>query len=299
MKKIVGILAILALLFPAISVAQENLCQVKISASTKGKRNVFLAGGEAYILFESYITQARANNIRVDPTTVVVHLWDGGRLVSYEVGFMERMNQALAGRAIMDIWKRKLANVKAQYNEQELRKAHELGWDIVCLGETKQVKMGEMKQLSLGTCSSEAKNHINAGLSFINTKQVDNAIKEFEYAIKVSPTCTTAYANLVSAHVVKGNYNLAIEKFNEGLKKAGEDPFLYITGAVAYTKSKQYDMALQTLEKAVSMKQKDEKRFSELVPFLESKEFDPLIQARRKDFCELMVKHYIPNRKCR
>ncbi|MCX7981257.1 MAG: hypothetical protein N3A68_09545, partial [Bacteroidia bacterium] len=112
-------------------------------------------------------------------------------------------------------------------------------------------------------------------------------------------TCPIAYANLVSAHVAKGNYSLAIEKFNEGVKKAGEDPFLYVTGAIAYTKNKQYDMALQTLEKAVSMKQKDERKFGEVVPFLESNEFDPLIKARKREFCELMLKHYIPNRKCR
>ncbi|MCS7278232.1 MAG: tetratricopeptide repeat protein, partial [Aquificaceae bacterium] len=211
MKKVISILV---LLLPAISVGQENLCQTKISTSTKGKRNVFLAGGEAYMLFENYLRQAESKNVRVNPAKVVVHFWNGSRTVSYEVGLMERMGDALAGKNIMDVWKKRLASANAQYNEQELKKAHELGWDIVCIGETKQVKVGE--------CSSEAKNHINAGLSFINTKQVDNAIREFEYAIKVSPTCPTAYANLVSAHVAKGNYSLAIEKFNEGVKKAGE-----------------------------------------------------------------------------
>lgn len=96
------VLLILALLLPATSIGQENLCQTKISTSTKDKKNVFLAGGEAYTLFENYIRQAK-----VDPGNVVVHFWDGNKTVSYEVGIWERFGYGFSGMSVMDIWKKK------------------------------------------------------------------------------------------------------------------------------------------------------------------------------------------------
>lgn len=281
--------AFLTLLVHAAVNAQSNICTIKVAQEKKDKRVVFLAGGNGYELLERYLAEAKTSGVSVSPTSIEVKLWDGKVQKNYSISWGER----LGGEPAMNIWKKKLSKVNAIYSEQELIKAHQMGWDILCVG---QVTKKEEKK---GECSVEAKSYISSGVNFVNAKQIDNAIKEFEYAVKISPSCPIAYANLVSAHVAKKNYAIAIEKFREGTEKAGEDPFLYITGVVAYINSKQPDKALETLEKVLTMKQKDEKKFGEVISFIESKDFDPLIKERKKEFCDLMLKYSIPHTKCR
>lgn len=293
MKKV--LLAVIFLLIPIVSIGQENLCQVKISPSVKGRRNVLLMGGDAYTLFQSYVNQTKSANVKIDYTGIIVHFWDGSKIVSQQIGWFERAAKALLAKGVEDVWKERLSKRDAQYNEQELKKAYQLGWDIFCVGEQSQVKKGE--------CSSEAKIHVDKGIIFMRTGDLDSATREFEYAIKVSPTCALAYGNLVSAHIAKNNYNLAIEIFNKGREKVGEDPFLYMRGTVAYIKNRQYDLALQTLEKTLSIKQKDETKFTEsFYKSLKSGEFEPLIRERKRDFCDLVLRYslsIIYNEKCK
>lgn len=262
--------------------AQSNLCSVKIGAKVEGKRNVLLMGGNAYSLLEKYFSEANSKGIKVNPRGVVVHVWDGSKMQSFELGWAT----VFSGEPVMQMWKKRLSGIEAKHNLQELKKAHDLGWDIVCVGMAQ-----EKPQTRKGECSAEAKNHINIGIGFINNKQVDNAIKEFREAIRISPTCPLAYANLVSAYVVKKDYNLAINTYREGLEKAGEDGFLHMTGAIAHTAKKEYDLALIALDKALQKGYKN-------AEVLASRELRDLRTAKRKEFCDLMYKYSVPLKEC-
>lgn len=262
--------------------AQSNLCTVKIGAKAEGKRNVLLMGGNAYSLFEKYISEANSKGVKVNPRGVVVHVWDGSKMQSFELGWAT----VFSGEPAMQIWKKKLSGLEAKHNPQELKKAHDLGWDVVCIGMAQ-----EKPQAKKGECSPEARSHINTGIGFVNNRQVDNAIKEFKEAIRLSPTCALAYANLVSAYVVKKDYNLAINTYREGLEKAGEDGFLHMTGAIAHTARKEFDLALVALDKALHKGYRN-------AEVLASKELKDLRTAKRKEFCDLMYKYSIPLREC-
>lgn len=159
---------------------------------------------------------------------------------------------------------------------------------IVLLLSLYLLRQSEPKKVA---CTLEAQNHINTGISFINNGQLDNAIKEFEAAINASPTCALAYANLVSAYVVKKDYNLAIETYKTGLEKAEEDGFLHMTGAIAYAARKDFDLALVSLGKALEKGYKD-------IDVLASNELKSLRVNKNKEFCELMNKYSIALKDC-
>lgn len=264
------------------SLAQGNLCTVKITGKAEGKKNLLLMGGDAYSLLDKYIAEANKKGIKANPRGIVVHVWDGSKMQSFELGWATM----LSGEPAMQIWKKKLSGLEARFNQQELKKAHDLGWDIVCIGATQ-----EQPQAKKGECSTEAKNYINTGIGFINNKQVDNAIKEFREAIRVSPSCPLAYANLVSAYVVKKDHNLALNTYKEGIEKAGEDGFLHMTGAIAHTARKEFDLALISLDKALQKGYKN-------AEVLASKELNDLRTAKKKEFCDLMYKYSIPLKEC-
>ncbi len=262
--------------------AQTNVCNTRISNKTEGKRNVLLMGGDAYSLLEKYFSEAKSKNINVSPRSVVVHVWDGSKMQSFELNWAT----VLTGEPPMQIWKKKLSGIEAKLNQQELSKAYNLGWDIVCIGST-----STSEEPKRGECTPEAKNYINLGIGFVNNKQIDNAIKEFNQAIKVSPSCPLAYANLVSAYVAKKDYNLAIETYKKGIEKAGDDGFLHMTGAIAYSLRKDFDLALVSLEKSLEKGYKN-------VDVLVSKDLKDLRTAKKKEFCDLMSKYSVPIKEC-
>jgi len=274
--------------------AKQNLCTVKIAKSSTGKRHVLLMGGNAYDLLQKYLSDAKSRGISIDPGNVVVHTFEGSALKSYELSNLERL---FSGKPVMQMWRDRLSKVESIYNTKELSKAHNMGWDIVCVGEVTQQVEGQKpveqkkEEAKKGECSTEAKNHINIGIGFINNKQVDNAIREFSEAVRLSPTCPLAYANLVSAYVVKRNYNLAIETYKKGIEKAGEDGFLHMTGAIAYTMHKDFDLALVSLEKSLEKGYKN-------VDVLVSKDLKDLRTNKKKEFCDLMNKYSIAIKEC-
>ncbi len=275
-------------LFSSVVLAQENPCTVKVSNGNK----VFLAGGNAYALFEKYLNEAKSKGIKVNLRNLEVVYWDG----RVQKTIKPQWGQIFSGEPISSWWKAQLSNVEAKYDQKNLMLAHQYGWDVVCINPTlpatsKDQKPQEQPKAKKGECSTEAQNHINLGISFINNKQVDNAIKEFEEAVKLSPTCPLAYANLASAHLVKNNINKAKDMYLKGVEQAGDDGFLHVVGAVIYTKRKEYDYALSALEKALKAGYKD-------ISVLESKDLKPLMYARKKDFCDLMISHSIPLKPC-
>lgn len=155
-----------------------------------------------------------------------------------------------------------------------------------------EVNENQNKSASLGEkCSLKANDHINAGIAFINSKQVLNAIKEFQMAVKESPSCPIAYGNLVSAHVLNNDLRLAEEAYKTGIEKAGDDGFLHATGAIAYSKRKEYDLALIALEKSLGLGYKN-------IDMLAGPDMRGLRVSKKQEFCNLMVKYSVAIKDC-
>lgn len=251
---------------------------------------VFLAGGNAWQLFEAYI-----NKEKIKLGDLKVKIWDGKDFKEYKINWTDY----LSGEGVKNIWKRKLSKVEAKYDPRAIELAKQYGWEIFVVkpipAKKEEAKERESKEPANRpegqACSSEAKSHINLGLQFIQNKQIDNAIKEFSQAKKLSPSCALAYANLVSAYCLQKNYNLAIDTYREGLNKAGNDGFLHVTGAIAFTLKGDFDYALQALEKALQANYRDKKIF-------EAPDFKPLFKTRKNEVCTLLEKFGVITKEC-
>lgn len=278
---------ILAILLVSNIYAQTNLCQIKVSSGKK----VYLAGGDALGLFERYLQEANKKGVKINLRGLEVVFWDGKTERTVKPGW----GTLFSGEGIKTWWKKELQNREAKFDSNRVAKALQYGWDVVCISDQPQVsasKGSETKDYSKkGVCSEETKHSINLGISFINNKQIDNALKEFIHAVSIGPTCPLAWANLISAYVLKENYNLAIDAYKSGLEKAGEDAFLHITGAIAYIKRKEFDYALEALEKGLKLGYKDK-------AILSGREFQPLFVKRKKDFCSLLDKYGVVLKEC-
>ncbi len=140
-------------------------------------------------------------------------------------------------------------------------------------------------------CGIKATSDINLGLQFIQNKQFDQATKEFKAAIQSSPTCGDAYANLVSTYILRKDYDLAIDTYKQGISKVKNDGHLYYTGAVTFVKKGQYDYALDALKKALKNGFKEQDAYT-------SQDLKPLLDNKKKDFCNLLSSYAVTIKQC-
>lgn len=271
-------------LISQLSFASE--CKVKVNKSNQEKRSVLLAGGNAYQLLESYIQELKKNNIEAKAGDIKVYFYTGQELKEVELSWRDW----LTGKGVQEMWKSKLSKYEAKINSQELAKADKMGFDIYCISSEPATQKQSQQTAKKGVCSPDSNSHIQLGIQFINNKDYDNAQKEFEAATKIS-NCPLAYANLASVYLLKKNYNFAVDTYKKGLEVAGEDGFLYFTGAVIYTQKKDYDYALDALSKALKLGFSDKS-------LLTSAELKPLLKERKKEFCGLLDNYKIVIKEC-
>ncbi len=275
-------------LFINLSFGVEDLCKVSINPSKSDERTVLLMGGNAWDLFKAYINELKKRSVEFGYRDIVVKVWDGKKLVDVDMSVWD----LLTGEAPEKIWQNKLKDIQAKYNDKVLYDAHNLGWDVYCLPEQGKATAKDFSKSAKGECSLEAKMHINLGVQLVQNRKYENALKEFKAAVEKSPSCALAYVNLANLYLLKGDYNIALDTYKEGVKKAGDDPYLHFTGALIYTKRKEYDYAIRALEKAL------QSGFKDVELLKKNKDIRPLKRKKRKEFCELMLKYNIPLKEC-
>lgn len=282
---------LLSLLFIFYGVNAADLCQVKIDKNKKEKRIVLLMGDNAWNLFDSYVNQLKQSVGDVKLRDITVKVWDGKDFKEYSLNVWSM----LTGEGDTKLWQDRLKKVNALYDEKALAKAYNLNWDIYCISPNVKPSSTSGNQTThnkIGECNVEAKNHINLGIQFINNKDYDNAVKEFKNAVDKSKECPLAYANLINAYLLKKNYNFAIDTYKEGVKNAGNDGFLHISGAIAYVKKGDYDYALTALNNALVA------GFKDVDTIKNTPELRTLLNKKKKDFCEIMIKYNLPLKEC-
>jgi tetratricopeptide (TPR) repeat protein len=277
------------------------------SCKSDKKRSVFLAGGNAWTLFSQYVEHLKKQNIKYDLRSIKVQFFDGQQLRTITFDWRDW----LSGESAMKMWESKLKKYEAVYNQAELNKARSLGIDIFCVSDQETEIRIEGKKLSIlmqrqegenlsmqsstevkkGDCKPDAKRYVDLGIQFAMNKNYENAIKELKQAISISPGCALAYGNLISVYILTKDYNLAIDTYKEGLKNAGDDGFLHYMGAIAHIYRKEYDYALNSIEKAIKFGFTDPE-------YYKKSDLYPLIQHKKKEFCKILNENKVIIKQC-
>jgi tetratricopeptide (TPR) repeat protein len=278
-----------------------------ISCQGGKERTVFLAGGNAWTLFSEYVEYLKKQNIKYSVRNIKVQFFDGQQLRTITLDWRDW----LAGESAMKMWERKLKKYEAVYNQAELNKVRSLGIDIFCVSDQeteiriegkkfdiqKQKPEGEKSNIQnstgekKGDCNPDAKRYVDLGVQFAMKKDYENAIKELKQAISISSGCAVAYGNLISIYILTKDYNLAIDTYKEGLKNAGDDGFLHYMGAIAHTYRKEYDYALNSIEKAIKLGFTNPE-------YYKKSDLHPLIQHKKKEFCKILNENKVVIKEC-
>ncbi len=92
--------------------------------------------------------------------------------------------------------------------------------------------------LTLSGCQSPtrtAEEHNGLGIALIDDGQYEQAIEEFNQAIELDPNCATAYNNRAYAYIRKGQWDLAIADCNKAIELDPNQAAPYNNRAHAYS----------------------------------------------------------------
>ena len=93
----------------------------------------------------------------------------------------------------------------------------------------------------------------NRGLSYKNKGQYDRAIEDYDQAIKLNPHYTDAFNNRGVAYKNKGQYDRAIQDYDQAIKLNPNFVFAFSNRGVAYGKKGQYDRAIEDYDQAIKL----------------------------------------------
>ncbi|MCB7129499.1 MAG: tetratricopeptide repeat protein [Candidatus Brocadiales bacterium] len=106
------------------------------------------------------------------------------------------------------------------------------------------------------TTMDEALKHFNSGNSYFKEGKFDDAIPEFEEAVRLNPRFAMAYSFLGACYVSKGKYGLAIRQVEEAIKLDPQEAGYHYNLGMVYVKKDQYELAIKPLEEAVRLNPK-------------------------------------------
>ena len=93
----------------------------------------------------------------------------------------------------------------------------------------------------------------NQGISFLESRQYDEAIKSFSDAIAINPQHAVAYCNRGVAWFYKGDYDRAISDYNRALAINPRYTGAYCNRGVLWTNKGDYDRAISDYKKALDI----------------------------------------------
>ena len=103
---------------------------------------------------------------------------------------------------------------------------------------------------------NDAGAYLNRGVAYMQKRQFDQAISDFNKALEINPSYAEAYDNRGGAYVAKGQYDLAILDFNKVLEVNPRNPGSYTNRGTAYMNKGMYDQAISDHTKAVEINPK-------------------------------------------
>jgi tetratricopeptide (TPR) repeat protein len=152
--------------------------------------------------------------------------------------------------------------------------------------------------LFLGCVSARPKKFYDIGYKNNNNGEYDYAIENFENALKIDSEYADAYSGLAYAYYKKGNFEQAINYCNKSIAIDPEIPRNYLYLGYIFMEQKKYTDAINKLNKYIGIKADDEVAYSNRgIAYVEIGEIDLAIQDFTKAIdLELVLSHNYKNR---
>ncbi len=107
----------------------------------------------------------------------------------------------------------------------------------------------QQKQIKL----ENAEFYASRGLAYLEKRQYDKAILDFNKVLKMNPADANAYHNRGRAHGERGQYDLAISDYTNALKINPRYADAYFNRGLAYHAKGQYDQAISDYTNALKI----------------------------------------------
>jgi spermidine synthase len=97
----------------------------------------------------------------------------------------------------------------------------------------------------------------SSGTAYAKLGQYQRAIEDFNQAIRLEPDDALAYNSRGFAYNQLGQYQLAVKDFNQAIRLEPDDALAYNSRGFAYNQLSQYQLALDDFNKAISLQPDD------------------------------------------
>ena len=99
----------------------------------------------------------------------------------------------------------------------------------------------------------EALNHFEVGFALYEKGQLEEAIVEYDKAIRLDPQLAKAYTNRGSAYGSLGQEQRALQDFNEAIILDPQDAIAYNGRGAAYSELGKFEKAIKDLDQAIRL----------------------------------------------
>lgn len=183
--------------------AEARDCEWRIAASTNGHRTVVLAGGDAWSLFQQYMTEVKRRDLPVSLWNTTVRISRGGEVDVYELGWLER----LSGESAKALWQRNLAGRHAALDQGLMAAAHEGGWDICTHPAPPPPPPPDTNPAKTSAAPAyDAVAFFKSGIQYAARRDYRNALQEFKAAERISPHFEGLAMNMGVAYMQLKDY---------------------------------------------------------------------------------------------
>jgi tetratricopeptide (TPR) repeat protein len=95
--------------------------------------------------------------------------------------------------------------------------------------------------------------YVNRGTAYYNKGDYNRAIQDYDQAIRLDPKYMPAYYSRGSAYFKKSDYDPAIQDLNEAIRLNPNDTSAYVVRGDAYREKGDYDPAIQDFNEAIHL----------------------------------------------
>jgi|SRR6266446_6952130 tetratricopeptide (TPR) repeat protein len=123
--------------------------------------------------------------------------------------------------------------------------------DVIIGGCSAMIQAGQGSPKQLATAFN------NRGVAYKSKGEFDRALEDYNQAILLNPSFASAYNNRGVIYRLKGDYNRAIRDYDEAIWLDNNIPALFYNRAIAYSEKQDYDHAIEDFEMVLRFNQKN------------------------------------------